>query len=410
MEKTISMNRTATSDPETRSSVAEPARPLERPMRITILQGAFLPVPALMGGAVEKVWHEMGRQFSAAGHTVTHVSRSHPSLPAEEVVDGVRHLRVRGSDTPRNLALLKVLDLFYTLRARKALPAADILVTNTFWAPLVLSRARHLGVMVVSVQRMPKGQMRWYRNAARWHTVSSAVKDAILAEVPGTEEKIRVIPNPLPESQGSGDDGNLGAKEKVLLYAGRLHPEKGIELFLKAMREEAVRSVLVREGWRIEIVGPWSAAEGGGGESWMRGLRENAEGLPVEFTGPVHDPELLRDFYRRASIFVYPSLARRGETFGVAPLEAMAEGAVPVVSDLECFSDFIQDDVNGRIVRVEGESGVANLAGALHRLMTDADERLRLAQAALAVRRSHAPERVAAMFLKDFALLSNPGR
>jgi glycosyltransferase involved in cell wall biosynthesis len=130
----------------------------------------------------------------------------------------------------------------------------------------------------------------------------------------------------------------------------------------------------------------------------------------VEFTGPVHDSELLRNFYRRASIFAYPSLARRGETFGVAPLEAMAEGAVPVVSDLECFTDFIRDNVNGRIVRVEGERGVADLAGALHRLMTDADERLRLAQAALAVRYSHAPERVAAMFLKDFALLSKPGR
>ena len=409
MEKTILMNRTATSAPETRASVDEPARPLERPMRITILQGAFLPVPALMGGAVEKVWHEMGRQFATAGHTVTHVSRSHPSLPAEEVKDGVRYLRVRGSDTPKNLVMLKVLDLFYTLRAWKALPAADILVTNTFWAPLVLARARHLGALVVSVQRMPKGQMRWYRNAACWHMVSSAVRDAILAEVPGTEEKIRVIPNPLPASQGT-DDGAMHAKEKVLLYAGRLHPEKGIELIFAALREEAVRSVLVKEGWRVKVVGPWSAAEGGGGESWMSQLRERAEGLPVEFTGPVHDSQLLRDFYRCASIFVYPSLARRGETFGVAPLEAMAEGAVPVVSDLECFTDFIRDGVNGRIVRVEGEGGVANLAGALHRLMTDADERLHLAQAALAVRSSHAPERVAAMFLKDFALLSNARR
>ncbi|QIF02920.1 glycosyltransferase family 4 protein [Roseimicrobium sp. ORNL1] len=400
------MNRIAAPELDIRASADEAAPPLERPMRITILQGAFLPVPALMGGAVEKVWHEMGRQFAAAGHTVTHVSRSHPSLPAEEVVDGVRYLRVPGSDTPRSLAWLKVLDLFYTLRARKALPAADILVTNTFWAPLLLAGARHLGALVVSVQRMPKGQMRWYRKAACWHTVSSAVRDAILAEVPGTEEKIRVIPNPLPESQGSGDDGRLGAKEKVLLYAGRLHPEKGIELFLDALRVEAVRSVLVREGWRIEIVGPWSAAEGGGGESWMDRLRKHAEGLSVTFTGPVHDPALLRDYYQRAAIFVYPSLARTGETFGVAPLEAMAQGAVPVVSDLECFRDFIRDGVNGRIVRVEGESGVADLAEVLQKLMVDADERTRLAQAALAVRTSHAPERVAAMFLKDFALLS----
>jgi hypothetical protein len=32
--------------------------------------------------------------------------------------------------------LLKVLDLFCSLRVRRILPAADILVTNTFWLPL----------------------------------------------------------------------------------------------------------------------------------------------------------------------------------------------------------------------------------------------------------------------------------
>ena len=80
-------------------------------MRITILQGAFLPVPPLRGGAVEKLWFEMGKQFSQQGHIVCHVSRSFPGLAKQEFIEGVRHVRVSGYDTPANGLRLKALDL-----------------------------------------------------------------------------------------------------------------------------------------------------------------------------------------------------------------------------------------------------------------------------------------------------------
>ena len=43
-------------------------------MKITILQGAFLPVPPLRG-AIEKAWQALGEAFVRAGHEVTHISR-----------------------------------------------------------------------------------------------------------------------------------------------------------------------------------------------------------------------------------------------------------------------------------------------------------------------------------------------
>ena len=43
----------------------------------------------------------------------------------------------------------------------------------------------------------------------------------------------------------------------------------------------------------------------------------------------------------RASFFIYPSQARQGETFGLAGLEAMSCGCIPIVSQLPCFADFI---------------------------------------------------------------------
>ena len=67
----------------------------------------------------------------------------------------------------------------------------------------------------------------------------------------------------------------------------------------------------------------------------------------MEFPGPLFDEKQLRSELMRAGLFVYPSLAERGETFGLAPLEAMSCGCPPLVSSLDCFTDFIEDGVDG---------------------------------------------------------------
>ena len=108
-------------------------------MRITILQGAFLPVPPLRGGAVEKLWFQLGKEFSKLGHHVIHISRSFPGLPEDEFIDGVHHIRIKGYDTPSGRLYLKALDFLYSRRAFDKLPPSDILVTNTFWMPIFAS-------------------------------------------------------------------------------------------------------------------------------------------------------------------------------------------------------------------------------------------------------------------------------
>jgi glycosyltransferase involved in cell wall biosynthesis len=368
-------------------------------MRITILQGAFLPVPALMGGAVEKIWFEMGKQFAARGHQVTHVSRAHPSLQSEQMIEGVRHVRVSGFKTPRSGLWLKCLDLWYTLRTAPHLPESDIIVTNTFWAPLLLNK-RH-GVEVISVQRMPKGQMRFYRHAERWHAVSSAVEKAILREQPDEKERIRVIPNPLPFVEPQPPSNGGGGKRNLILYAGRIHPEKGLDLLMSALRLPVLQPWL--NTWRVELAGPSSVAEGGGGEEYVNTLLQSAEGLPVSFSGALHDTRNLQALYQSAEVFVYPSVAETGETFGVAPLEAMACGAVPVVSDLACFKDFIKHGENGIVFDHRAADAPERLADSLAALLADSAARNQLATRALRVNQTHAPGRIAEMFLDDFA-------
>src|SRR5947209_14917039 len=121
-------------------------------MKITIVQGAFFPVPPLLGGAVEKAWYGLGQAFAAQGHSVFHVSRSHPDLARNEVKNNVFYQRIRGSSQPRSLALLKLKDLLYSLRAVRELPMADILVTNTFWLPFLI-RGQRKGQLYINVNR-----------------------------------------------------------------------------------------------------------------------------------------------------------------------------------------------------------------------------------------------------------------
>jgi glycosyltransferase involved in cell wall biosynthesis len=368
-------------------------------MRITILQGAFLPVPPLRGGAVEKLWFELGKQFSLKGHSVCHISRKFPGLPSEEIIEGVLHRRIGGHDTPSNTLLLKALDLLYSWQAMQLLPSAEILITNTFWMPvLARRRQKELGQIVVDVQRMPKGQMRLYRQAACLRANSSAVESAITQEAPELRLRIRTIPNPLPYQPSTMSQNE---RENKILYCGRMHPEKGISLLIEAF-SMACESGL--SGWNLELVGPADIAAGGGGEQWLKELltQPHAKGWPIKWVGPIYDEYKLQQRYQKAAIFVYPSLAERGETFGLAPLEAMASGAVPIVSDLSCFRDFINPGENGQVFNHRAENASSLLAESFLSLANDANRRESMSQAALRVCDSHDPARIADSFLGCF--------
>ena len=366
-------------------------------MKITIVQGAFLPVPTLRGGAVEKIWFGLGKEFSRLGHEVLHVSRLCDNLPAEEIIDGVRHRRIPGFDTPESRWRLKWRDLRYTRRVRSVLPRADIVVTNTFWAPL-LFKPKHHGAIWVHVQRYPKGQMKHYRKALRLQTVSGVIARAIAAEAPEFASRVRVIPNPLPTivppARPVVKDPNL------ILFVGRIHPEKGLPMLIEAM------TILQRHRprARLRIVGPWEERFGGGGAEFSLQLRFLATPLGdgIEFVGPVFDEAALSAHYEEAAVFVYPTLAARGEASPVAPLEALAHGLPVVVSDLECFNDYLGEDCFVQRFNHEAASASARLAGVLENILSSPESWPKIAEAARTRAEQFSMERIARRYLEDF--------
>ena len=366
----------------------------------------MLPVPALRGGAIPRMWEGLAREFARAGHATCVFARDYRSQAREETVDGVRYVRWGGFDQGRLVAIDLAKDFLYAARAARRLPAADILVTNDFWLPVLARSSRaDAGKIVVNANRFPKRQYFLYRRVARIAAASSAVRDAILAQTPGLGERVQVFPNPVDLGIMRPPGPRRPDVPRILLYAGRLHPEKGVHLLAEAFTQVSLRN----PAWRLRILGPWRAAEGGGGEAYLRRLQALLHGAAADLVEPKFEAEALAAEYRAASLFCYPSVADAGESFGLAALESMACGVAPVVSALACFRDFVVEGENGWIFDHRAAEPVRALAHALEGAMAD-PERLRAAgQRAVETARRFGYAEVAGRYLQDFhSLLASP--
>jgi glycosyltransferase involved in cell wall biosynthesis len=362
-------------------------------MKITIVQGAFYPVPPLRGGAVERLWFDLGPSFVAAGHEVVHISRLCDALPADEVREGVRHVRLPGFDFVQNPLRMKWRDLRYSLRVLNSLPVSDIVVTHTFWLPLLLRHSR-FGKVYVHVARFPKGQHKFY-HADRFQCVSTAVAQALKNLLPNADaKKVKVIPNAVRLAQPQLDPPS----PVVLLYAGRIHPEKGLHVLLQAFARIADEYPKVV----LRVIGPVEESQGGAGPSYLAELQQLAPAGRVQWCPPTFDYVQLQEEYRRATLMVYPSLAEEGESFGLAPLEAMSCGCPALVSSLECFDDYLEPGVNGWKFDHRVADPAQPLTDLLRKLLNHPSDLAQARKPAAKTASRFSVQAVAESFLQDF--------
>ena len=131
-------------------------------------------------------------------------------------------------------------------------------------------------------------------------------------------------------------------KEKTVLYAGRVVQRKGIGELIQAYAKlkPVFQEWLEAEDFGSMEAGTWR------GRSPMLKETANLISGDAEIVDPIFNPTQLHKEYLKARIFAYPSLAEKGETFGLSVLEAMSAGCVPLLSKLECFQDFATDGSN----------------------------------------------------------------
>ena len=132
-----------------------------------------------------------------------------------------------------------------------------------------------------------------------------------------------------------------------VLFVGRLTPHKGVDRLLAALPPGAHLTVAGSEGHDPR---PPEC-------EYPATLRRLAEGRDVRFVSPAPD-ELLPALYRRARVFVLPSVERTlygkairiSELLGLTLLEAMASGTPVIASRLGGIPEIVEDDVTGFLV------------------------------------------------------------
>lgn len=372
-------------------------------VRINIALGPYFPVPPLLGGAIETTQLALAEQFAARGNGVTVFSRRYGDLPNDEIRNGVRHIRVASRNAPTSRILYRLYDIIYSRRVAKEIANADVTVTNSVFLPLAL-RGTCGGAIYVHVGRYPKGQLRLYQHVARLQTPSSAVAEAIRHKVPAMADRISIIPYPLtgPLAATIPKEQLAVKRPNTILYVGRIAREKGVHVLIEAFVAHASGALA---GYRLKIVGSHEVARGGDGPEYLAALKELAApaSASIEFEGFVPYGPALRHVFETADIFVYPSLAEHGESFGLAPLEAMAAGCRVLVSDLACFRDYLSAGINGEVFDHRHDPAGA-LGTALAAMVMNRDP-LPMRQAAVETAKQFQLGPIADLFLKDFTAI-----
>lgn len=133
-------------------------------------------------------------------------------------------------------------------------------------------------------------------------------------------------------------------KENIILTVGRLGTrQKNTELLLDSFAEIPVDE---RKNWKLLLVG-----------SYTREIFEKAEDMiekdsslrgNIVFTGNIENKERLNQYYTRAAVFC---LSSRGESFGIALIEAIHHGCFPIVTDCcDAFYDMLDGGKYGNII------------------------------------------------------------
>lgn len=176
------------------------------------------------------------------------------------------------------------------------------------------------------------------------------------------ENKIVIVPNGidmseydnLPERGHFKEKYSIKDDEKVILYLGRVHRIKGVDLLIKAFADLA-KGI---DDVRLVIVGP--------DDGLLPALKKQIEYLKIGdrilFTGPLYERNKL-EAYVDADVYVLPSVY---EIFSVTVLEACACGTPVVVTDRCGIADVIdgeagfatpynKDQLRDKIVEILGD-------------------------------------------------------
>jgi alpha-1,3-mannosyltransferase len=347
-------------------------------MRIAHLTRQFYPA----WGGIETVVQQLSRQLLSMGHCVDIITLDRlfegagNCLPAQEIMDGIRVTRIpyqgprRYAIAPSALKEIRGCDVVHLHSSDFFL---DYLALTKPWhrVPLVLSS--HGLFFHTTFARTFKRLYFYTQTRLALRRVSEIICDspqdlALLRSV-APITKLHVIPNGIDyERLASFDTSNRDPD--LIISVGRIASNKRVDRMLQAFAHLVTRHPTAR----LVIMGPdWGRLSSARELCTKLNITEQ-----VEFMGRVSEL-VLSDLLGRANLWLSSSSY---ESFGVALLEAMAAGCVPVVQPLPAFTQLLTDGVEGLYADFECPSHASNVI--LRALTFSHQERMQMMERARA--------------------------
>jgi glycosyltransferase involved in cell wall biosynthesis len=330
--------------------------------------------PRIVGGIARHCFG-LTRALAKRGHSVHVVTLDFPGAPLYEESDGVKIYRV-----PIELGhpdfIIWVLIFNHFLEKKIAMLSRSVrfdIIHAHDWlvAPAGIASKHYLNAPLVStIHSIEAGRARgthspnsrlidgveWWLTyeSKRIIAVSNSAKREIEEHFRLPSGKVDVIPNAIDASKYNISVDRESVKrrfgiapyERIVLFIGRLAPQKGVEYLIKA----APQIVRVNPDARIVIVGDGWLKD----HLWSLAVQTGCQ-HKITFLGFLPDNDLV-ELTVSSDVLVVPSVY---EPFGIVALEGMAAGVPVVASNTGGLSEIIEHDRTGFLTYAENPDSIA---------------------------------------------------
>lgn len=326
-------------------------------MSVAVVSPGLLPIPPVIGGSVETVIQKMAETVSSRFKTDIY-GPAHPGLSEEETCGNLRYYRFpAGPCYFRNIR--------FHIRA-KQYPVIQVENRPLFISRTIAGTPRskyvcslHTLAPIDDKLISPDKISDLLYRCASVLVYSRFMRDKLAGLFPHISDKLVYIhlgadpdmfrprQDPLIRSGVTALKKKLQipANHKVIVFTGRVIPQKGVHILVQAMPEVLKEFpdcclVVVGSGWFGDKK-PYP---------YIKSLHQQALGIArnIRFTNFV-EPETLPYYFALADVFVCPS--QWDEPFGLVNAEAMAAGVPVVASYRGGIPEIVDHGANGFLVR-----------------------------------------------------------
>jgi len=331
-------------------------------------------------GGLQRQIYLQTRELSLQGHKIFAVQKSDPTLESTQKRKKWSHVEFKCTPSLYGLkyspnwlirfsgALYILFGLYHVFKNKRFI---DIIYAHQLYSPTLLAAICKYLFRIPFVVRVaasggqgekktlstlpfPKTRKWAFKRIDRVIALSKEMHDECM-DIGFAESRISIVPNSV-EIGDSCHSLPVGITKKCqILFTGRLSQEKNLETMIKSLSLIKDKGC---ENFELHICGEKSS-ERDSSKTLIELVQDLGLSNFVIFHGRV---ENIEPFYRKADVFVLPSLS---EGMSNSLLEAMSFGLCCVVSDIKVNSEMIQNNQNGILFQTTNVLQLANILESL---------------------------------------------